>query len=127
MSRPVICAIIVVVASATPAYAQLARGPRQVTLHASAASGMVSGVVRDDQGQTVSGVAVTAIGTMAAQARTDAAGAFNLPLVPGEYVLRATRDGYVSPYKELVRVGSNATSQSRSSRTSRRARCFWPA
>lgn len=107
MSRPVISAIIVIVASASPAFAQLARGPRQVTLHASAATGMVSGVVRDDQGQSVSGVAVTAIGTMAAQVRTDATGAFNLPLVPGEYMLRATRDGYVSPYKEMVRVGAS--------------------
>src|SRR5690349_12167768 len=107
MSRSVISAIIVVVAGATPAYAQLARGPRQVTVHASAASGMVSGVVRDDQGQSVPGVAVTAIGTTQAQSRTDSTGAFNLALVPGEYVLRATRDGYVSPYKELVRVGAS--------------------
>ncbi|HUR20086.1 MAG TPA: TonB-dependent receptor, partial [Vicinamibacterales bacterium] len=107
MSRPVISAIIVVVASATPAFAQLARGPRQVTMQASAASGMVSGTVRDDQGQSVPGVAVTAIGTAQAQVRTDSTGAFNLALVPGEYVLRATRDGYVSPYKELVRVGAS--------------------
>jgi hypothetical protein len=109
MSRPVISAIIVVVvvAAATPAYAQLARSPRQVTVHASAAPGMVTGVVRDDQGQSVAGVAVTAIGTTQAQSRTDATGAFNLALVPGEYVLRATRDGYVSPYKELVRVGAS--------------------
>jgi len=107
MSRPVISAILVIVASAPPAYAQLARGPRQVTVQASAASGMVSGVVRDDQGQSVAGVAVTAIGTTQAQSRTDSTGAFNLALVPGEYVLRATRDGYVSPYKELVRIGAS--------------------
>src|SRR5687767_5105956 len=112
MSRPVIGAIVVfvgagVVSSATPAFAQLARGPRQVTLHASTASGVVSGVVRDDQGQSVSGVAVSAIGTTHAQVRTDSTGAFNLALVPGEYVLRATRDGYVSPYKQLVRVGAS--------------------
>src|SRR5687767_15137748 len=112
MSRPVISAIVVLVgagvaSSATPASAQLARGPRQVTVHASAAPGVVSGVVRDDQGQLVAGVAVTAIGTTQAQSRTDAAGVFNLALVPGEYVLRATRDGYVSPYKELVRVGAS--------------------
>ena len=112
MSRPVISAIVVLVgagvaSSATPASAQLARGPRQVTVHASTAPGMVSGVVRDDQGQLVAGVAVTAIGTSQAQSRTDAAGAFNLALVPGEYVLRATRDGYVSPYKEFLRVGAS--------------------
>jgi hypothetical protein len=112
MSRPVISAIVVLVgagvaSSATPASAQLARGPRQVTVHASAAPGMVSGVVRDDQGQLVAGVAVTAIGTSQAHSRTDASGTFNLALVPGEYVLRATRDGYVSPYKEFLRVGAS--------------------
>jgi len=94
--------------SATPAFAQLARGPRQVTVQASVASGMVSGIVRDDHGQLVPGVAVTAIGTTQAQARTDSAGTFNLSLVPGDYVLRATRDGYVSPYKEWVRIGASA-------------------
>ncbi len=112
MSRPVVSALVVLVGAgiagtAAPAFAQLARGPRQVTVQASAASGMVTGVVRDDQGQSVAGVAVTAIGTTQAQSRTDATGVFNLALVPGEYVLRATRDGYVSPYKELVRVGAS--------------------
>lgn len=112
MSRPVIRALVVLVgagvaSSATPASAQLDRGPKQVTVHASVASGVVSGVVRDDRGQSVAGVAVTAIGTSQAQARTDVNGAFNLPLVPGEYVLRATRDGYVSPYKEMVRIGAS--------------------
>ncbi|MEO6223271.1 MAG: TonB-dependent receptor [Vicinamibacterales bacterium] len=112
MSRPVISALVVfvgasVMGNATPAFAQLARGPRPVTVQASAAAGVVSGVVRDDAGQLVAGVAVTAIGTTQAQSRTDAAGAFNLALVPGEYVLRATRDGYVSPYKELLRVGAS--------------------
>lgn len=113
MSRPVISVLVVagVAISATPAFAQLTRGPRQVTVQASVASGVVSGVVRDDQGQLVSGVAVTAIGTTQAQARTDATGAFNLSLVPGDYVLRATRDGYVSPYKEWVRIGASARLQ----------------
>lgn len=111
MSRPVAGMLViaaVATSSATPAFAQLARGPRQVTVQASVASGMVSGIVRDDLGQLVPGVAVTAIGTTQAQARTDAAGSFNLSLVPGDYVLRATRDGYVSPYKEWVRIGASA-------------------
>lgn len=111
MSRPVAGMLViaaVAAGSATPAFAQLSRGPRQVTVQASVASGMVSGIVRDDHGQLVPGVAVTAIGTTQAQARTDAAGTFNLSLVPGDYVLRATRDGYVSPYKEWVRIGASA-------------------
>ena len=116
MSRPVFSALIVfvgagVASNATPAYAQLARTPRQVTVNASTAPGLVTGVVRDDQGQLVAGVAVTAIGTSQAQARTDSTGTFNLALVPGDYVLRATRDGYVSAYKEWVRIGASARLQ----------------
>jgi hypothetical protein len=112
MSRPVIHALVVLVGAgvavnATPAFAQLARVPKVTNVNASAATGVVLGVVRDDQGQLVAGVAVSAIGTSQAQARTDVNGAFHLPLVPGEYVLRATRDGYVSPYKELVRIGAS--------------------
>jgi len=119
MSRPLIHLIVTAAAAAvtgtatmaTPAYAQLTRAPKQVTMTASAAPGVVSGVVRDDQGQLVAGVAVTAIGTTQAQARTDSTGNFNLALVPGDYVLRATRDGYVSPYKEWVRIGASARLQ----------------
>jgi hypothetical protein len=111
MSRPFIKALVVagagVVLCASTAHAQSARSPQQVTLNASTAPGVVTGVVRDDQGQLVAGVAVTAIGTSQAQARTDASGTFNLPLVPGDYVLRAMREGYVSPYREMVRVGAS--------------------
>ena len=112
MSRPVINALVILVGAgvaggATPAFAQLARTPKEVTINASTAPGVVSGVVRDDQGQSVAGVAVSAIGTSQAQARTDVNGAFVLPLVPGDYVLRAMRDGYVSPYKEWVRIGAS--------------------
>jgi len=104
----VLLVVAVVTISATPAMAQLARAPRAVSVVAAVRSGVVSGVVRDDLGQIVSGVAVSAIGTIQAQARTDATGSFNLSLVPGDYVLRATHAGYVSPYKEWVRVGASA-------------------
>lgn len=116
MPRPVVKMLVVAAGvsigfDVTPVFAQLARSPRQVMIHASVAPGVVSGVVRDDQGQLVAGVAVTAIGTTQAQSRTDSTGSFNLALVPGDYVLRATRDGYVSPYKEWVRVGASARLQ----------------
>ena len=112
MSRPFINALVILVgagvaSSATPAFAQLARAPKPEGLRASVAPGMVSGVVRDEQGDLVAGVAVSAIGTSQAQVRTNVNGEFNLPLAPGEYMLRATRDGYVSPYKELLRIGAS--------------------
>jgi len=85
-----------------------ARTPISVTVEASMRSGRVVGLVRDDRGQVVSGVAVTAIGTMQEMAKTDTAGLFQLNLVPGDYILRASRDGYVSPYREAVRIRAAA-------------------
>lgn len=109
MSRPVAFVLAAAAAAvAAPSFAQVSRAPRPVTVEASSRSGVVQGVVRDDRGAVVSGVAVTAIGTSQAQARTDITGTFSLPLVPGDYVLRATRDGYVSPYREWVRIGASA-------------------
>lgn len=109
MSRPVAFVLAAAAASvAAPSFAQVSRAPRAVTVEASSRSGVVQGVVRDDRGAVVPGVAVTAIGTSQAQARTDVTGTFSLPLVPGDYVLRATRDGYVSPYREWVRIGASA-------------------
>ncbi len=111
MSRPVAVVLVaagVVAISAMPARAQRVRDTRPVAVQASVRGGVVTGVVRDDRGQSVAGVAVTAIGTTQAQARTDATGVFRLTLVPGDYVLRAAHDGYVSPYRELVRIGVSA-------------------
>lgn len=79
-----------------------------VTVEASMRSGRVVGHVRDDRGQVVAGVAVTAIGTMQEMAKTDISGQFQLYLVPGDYILRASRDGYVSPYREAVRIRASA-------------------
>lgn len=109
MPRPVAVVLVVAVVTlhGTPALAQFARRPSAVAVEASVRSGVVSGVVRDDHGQIVPGVAVTAIGTIQAQVRTDATGTYYLSLVPGDYVLRATLEGYVSPYKALVRIGAS--------------------
>ncbi len=84
------------------------RTPVSVTLEASMRSGRVVGHVRDDRGQVVPGVAVTAIGTTQEMAKTDTFGQFQLNLVPGDYILRASRDGYVSPYREPVRIRAAA-------------------
>jgi len=47
---------------------------------------------------------VLAIGTTVAAARSDQSGRFQMALPAGDYVLRATRAGYVSTYREPVRV-----------------------
>jgi hypothetical protein len=74
---------------------------------ASIATGRVLGVVRDERGQGVGGVAISAVGTVIQTAFSDAAGRFTLPLPSGEYVIRAHREGYVSSYRDIVMVRSS--------------------
>jgi hypothetical protein len=80
------------------------RTPTTVALEASMRAGVVTGMVTDEHGAVVPGVAVAAIGTTQVQVKTDIKGQFRLLLVPGDYILRASRDGYVSPYRESVRI-----------------------
>jgi len=90
---------------ATSAAAQSsAPASTSVHLQASAAGGLIRGVVRDDVGAYLRDVAVIAMGTTLASARSDAAGRYQLSLPPGEYILRATRDGYVSTFREPIRM-----------------------
>lgn len=72
-----------------------------------AAAGRIQGIVRDDRGRAVHDVSIVAVGATFASARSDAFGRFSLPLSPGDYVVRATRDGYVSTYREAVRMHSS--------------------
>jgi hypothetical protein len=67
-------------------------------------SGRVRGSVRDDRGQAVGGVAISAVGTTTMMVKSDATGRFVLPLPSGEYIIRAYREGYVSTYRDLVLV-----------------------
>lgn len=75
---------------------------------ASLREGHVHGLVRDDLGRAVGGVNVVAFGTVMNAARSGSDGRFKLALPPGEYVLRASRDGYVSTYREAIRVQMSA-------------------
>ena len=79
-----------------------------VAVQASNAGGRIQGVVRDQAGQGIGGVAIVALGNAVAAATSERAGNFSLALVPGEYVLRATRDGYVSTYREVVSIHTSA-------------------
>ena len=93
--------------SAALASAQsLKSGPILVGQQASAAGGRVHGSVRDDAGLAVVGASVIALGSapVPLMARSDSGGRFSLTLPPGDYVLRATRDGYVSTYREPLRI-----------------------
>jgi len=72
------------------------------------AGAAIQGVVRDDTGQAVSGVSILAMGATLAAVRTDSRGRFVLLLAPGEYILRAVRDGYLSTVREAVYVHPQA-------------------
>jgi len=64
----------------------------------------IQGVVRDEAGQAVSGVSIFAMGATLAAVRSDSRGRFLLLLAPGEYILRAVREGYLSTVREPIRV-----------------------
>jgi hypothetical protein len=80
-----------------------------VTRQASLRNGSIAGVVRDDAGRAVAGASIIALGglPMPVMVRSDTTGRFLLALPPGQYILRATREGYVSAYREPVRVQSS--------------------
>jgi len=78
--------------------------PVRAVVRASNAAGRVHGLVRDVAGRGVSGASVLAVGLTIISARSDVSGRFELSLPPGDYVLRANRDGYLSTYREPVRV-----------------------
>ena len=80
----------------------------QVRLHASQSSGRVHGFVRDAVGVAVADASVLAVGARVIAARTDTRGRFQMSVPPGDYILRATRTGYISTYREPVRVLSSA-------------------
>jgi len=95
-------------ATCVSAQALMSRTPTTVAVEASMRAGVVTGMVTDERGAVVPGVAVAAIGTTQVQVKTDIKGQFRLQLVPGDYILRASRDGYASPYRESVRIRSAA-------------------
>ncbi len=68
----------------------------------------IQGVVRDEAGQTVSGVSIFAMGATLAAVRSDGRGRFLLLLAPGEYILRAAREGYLSTVREPIRIHTRA-------------------
>lgn len=85
-----------------------AAGPQTpVVTRASLHEGRVLGVVKDETGRVINGASVIALGATTALARTDDRGRFTLALLPGEYILRASHDQYISTYREPVRIQSS--------------------
>jgi hypothetical protein len=116
MSTPLPLSILLLTAigAASQASAQTRREPYQpIEVRASLGDGRVSGLVLDEGGAGVGGVSILATGTTLAVARSDSRGRFALVLPVGEYLLRATRDGYLSTYREPIRIEPNRHLQRR--------------
>lgn len=75
-----------------------------ISVHAAVYVTEIVGVVKDELGRGLPDAKVLAVGKTLAAVRSDASGRFALALPAGDYILRASRDGYVSTYREAVRV-----------------------
>ena len=85
-------------------------------VRASQTAGAIVGTVKDDRGEPIANVVVSALGTTTAIAVTDKNGRFEFgPLAPGPYLLRAHLAGYVATRGLTVHV--NATVQATSTMT----------
>jgi len=100
---PVLVALLSPLFAAPDAFAQITTD-RPASQQAAAAAGRIEGIVTDSAGAGLERVSVLALGTALAVVRTDDDGRFSLSLAPGQYILRATRDGYISTYREAVRI-----------------------
>jgi len=88
--------------------------PKRVTQIAAATTGAITGTVLDDRGKPLDGVVVSATGGSTAFALSDRAGQFSLQaLMPGPYLVRANRDGYLPGRSTIVNVRPSTREVSR--------------
>jgi hypothetical protein len=111
---PLSIAIVTLVSIAGDAWAERppASSGRPVRM-ALVGDGRVTGVVFDDTGAAVSGANILATGAAVGLVRTDSRGRFTLVLPAGNYLLRVAREGFVSTYREPLRVESDRLIQRR--------------
>jgi hypothetical protein len=100
------CPLLVGLTAEAEAQAPI-RQPIGLVAKATIISGRIEGLVRDDGGTAIQGANIVALGVTLASALSDEKGRFSLAVPPGEYMLRASRQGYVSSFRQLVRVGSS--------------------
>jgi len=102
------CCTAILIGVATMSFAQ-SRTATLVTQQASVRNGTIAGVVHDDAGQVITGASIVALGALPlpVMVRSDGTGRFLMALPPGQYILRATGQGYVSTYREPVRIQSS--------------------
>ena len=109
----VLALVVTLPAAGGLVHAQSAGTIVPVAVRASAGDGVVQGVVQDETGARVAGVTLLALGATLSTTRSDRDGRFVLPLAPGEYILRASREGYVSVYREALRIQTSVVIERR--------------
>jgi hypothetical protein len=107
MSTARLFSILALTTIAAPELAAAQLAAPTVVQQAAAGDGWMSGVVVDQDGAAVRGASILASGAVIAVATTDARGQFTLTLPIGDYLVRASRLGFVSTYREPVRVQPN--------------------
>jgi hypothetical protein len=113
-SLPLSILLVAAALAVTPAGAQTrVESNRPIAVQAALGDGRISGVVLDEVGTAVGGVSIFASGATLAVARSDSRGRFQLVLPVGNYLLRASRDGFASTYREPIRVEPNRHLQRR--------------
>jgi hypothetical protein len=99
---------------ASPAHAQVARGPQTPAAQRASSSvrhGELRGIVQDDRGQPIAGAVVSGVGSTSVFAVSDREGRFTLRnLPPGPYVVRAHLQEYLPARGHLVQITPNAKS-----------------
>ena len=102
--------VVFVAGTASPALAQLALRPSQAlqlqqSAPASVAPGELHGVTRDEKGEPLAGVVVSALGSTTVFAVSDREGRFAFRhLPPGPYLVRAHLQGFVPPRARVISV-----------------------
>jgi hypothetical protein len=77
------------------------------------APGSILGVVRNESGEPISGVVVSALGATTTFVVSDRNGRFEFgTLSPGPYVVRAHLSGYLAPRPEMIQVRASARATS---------------
>jgi hypothetical protein len=105
LTLPALTACLLAASSGSALAQPPVRQAERITEIATLNTGQIVGQVRDDAGQPIEGVVVSALGSANAFGVSDKLGQFSLrQLPPGPYLVRAHRDGYLTVRGTIIEV-----------------------